>query len=310
MDLSPLAWVAFAILIILCLALDLWLSHRRGQSMRAALAMTAFWIALALIFGIVVLEFMGHESAAEYYTGYAIEKAMSLDTLFVFMFVFSYFGVPREHRHRVLIFGIVGALVFRALLIFLGVQIIESFSFVLPVLGVFMLYTAIKTATRKENERPNLAKNPVVRLFKRLFPTTEEYDGDNFFTLKDGVRTATPLLIALVALESTDIMFAVDSIPAVMAITTDTFIIYTSNVFAMLGLRALYSVLDGSLQSFRYLKYGLGAILAFVGAKILVHYFLHIEVPVLVSLAVIILAMVLSIAASALSDRREKGSAA
>ena len=178
-----------------------------------------------------------------------------------------------------------------------------EFTFLMPLLGVFLVYTAVKTATRKENERPDLNRNPMVRVFKRLYPTTTDLDGDRFFTLKDGVKTATPLFLALIAIESTDILFSIDSIPAVLAITQNTFIVYTSNVFAMLGLRSLYSVLEGSLQSFRYLKYGLGAILMFVGVKILAHGYL--EIPTLLSLAFIISAMAVSVVASRMADSRE-----
>lgn len=297
-------WAAFAVLVLICLAVDLGLSHRsREHSMRGALIMTAFWIVLAILFGVFIYFYMGSEDAVEYYTGYAVEKAMSLDTLFVFMFVFSYFAIPTEYRHRVLFYGIIGALAFRALFIFLGVEIIMEFTFLMPLLGVFLVYTAVKTATRKENERPDLNRNPMVRVFKRLHPTTTDLDGDRFFTLKDGVKTATPLFLALIAIESTDILFSIDSIPAVLAITQNTFIVYTSNVFAMLGLRSLYSVLEGSLQSFRYLKYGLGAILMFVGVKILAHGYL--EIPTLLSLAFIISAMAVSVLASRMADSRE-----
>lgn len=298
-------WVAFVALIVICLALDLGIVNKKSkeQSVSKALLLTVFWIGLGLVFSVFVYFYMGADSAVEYITGYAVEKSMSLDTLFVFMFVFSYFAVPKDYRHKVLFYGIIGALLFRALFILLGVELLMRIDILMLVFGIFLILTAVKTVRRKEGERPDINKNPMVKLFRRFYPVTDEYDGDKFFTIKNGVKMATPLMLALIVLESTDIMFAVDSIPAILAITTDTFIVYTSNVFAMLGLRSLYFVLEGSLHSFRYLKYGLGAILAFVGVKILLNH--YVEIPVVLSLLFIVSAMAVSIVASMAMDRRD-----
>lgn len=305
MIVSIWVWVAFVALVIVCLAFDLGFLNRKshGQSVSKSLKMTVFWVGLGLLFAVFVYFYMGSESAVEYLTGYAVEKSMSLDTLFVFMFVFSCFAVPQEYRHKVLFYGIIGALLFRAVFILLGVEFITRFEFLMPVFGIFLIFTAFKTVMKKKDECRSTEGNLMIRLFKRVYPTTDEYDGGKFFTIRNGVKTATPLLIALIALESTDIMFAVDSIPAILAITTDTFIIYTSNVFAMLGLRSLYFVLEDSLHSFRYLKYGLGAILGFVGMKIILAG--YVEIPILVSLVFIISAMAASILLSNFADKKE-----
>lgn len=298
-------WVAFVALIIICLVFDLGFVNRKSkeQSIRKALLLTAFWIGLGLAFSVFVYFYMGSDDALKYLTGYVVEKSMSLDTLFVFMFVFSYFAVPKDYRHKVLFYGIVGALLFRALFILVGVELLMRFEILMLVFGIFLIYTAFKTVVRKNGQHSDINKNPMVRLFRRFYPVTDEYDGDRFFTVRNGVKTATPLVLALIALETTDIMFAVDSIPAILAISTDTFIVYTSNVFAMLGLRSLYFVLEGSLHSFRYLKYGLGSILAFVGVKILAAN--YVDVPVVFSLLFIVTAMAISIIASVIADRMD-----
>jgi tellurite resistance protein TerC len=264
-------WTVFIITIIGMLALDLGVLHRKAHavSLKEALAWSAVWVALALLFGLGIYLRRGSEPALEFLTGYAIEKALSVDNIFVFMLIFSYFRVDPRYQHKVLFWGILGALVLRAFFIAAGVVIIREFHAILYAFGVLLIVAGARMFLRKgEKIRPE--KNPVLRLFRRFVPVTKDYEGSRFFVRKSGALHATPLFIVLLVVETTDVVFAVDSIPAIFAITLDPFIVYTSNVFAMLGLRALYFALGGVMKRFEYLHYGLAAILVFVGVKMLV----------------------------------------
>lgn len=262
------------------LIIDLVVFHQEDheESIREALIWTGVWIALALLFGIGVYWFMGSSTALDYYTGYLIEKSLSVDNIFVFLLVFSYFKVPAAYQHKVLFWGIFGALVMRFIFIFTGVALIERFHWIIYVFGGFLVFTGIKLAMEKGKE-VHPEKNPVLILVRKFIPTTKNYHGSRFFIRKMGKRMATPLFIVLVVIETTDLVFALDSIPAILAITRDEFIIYSSNAFAILGLRALYFALAGIMRLFHYLHYGLSLILVFVGIKMLLSDFYHIPTP-------------------------------
>jgi tellurite resistance protein TerC len=267
---SPLLWVAFTVPVIGLLALDLGVFHRKAHEvrMKEALTWTFVWIGLALAFGAGVYFAYGPVRALEFLTGYLIEEALSVDNLFVFMIIFSYFSVPAALQHRVLFWGILGAIVLRALFIVIGAALIQTFHWVVYIFGAFLVFTGIKLLFQ-QHEDVHPERNPVLRLFRRLVPSVPDYRGTRFTVVENGRRYATPLLMVLVVVEATDVVFAVDSIPAIFAVTTDPFIVYTSNIFAILGLRNLYFVLSGMLSKFAYLKVGLGLVLAFVGTKML-----------------------------------------
>ncbi len=283
---SPLLWTAFVVFILAMLALDLGVFHRKAHEVRfrEALVWSVVWIGLALAFNGWILVAHGPERGMEFLTGYVIEKALSIDNVFVFLVVFSSFRVPAPLQHRVLFWGVVGALVLRAIFIAVGAAALEAFHGVIYVFGGILLLTGIKLlVTRDHDEHPE--RNPLFRLFQRLVPTTEAYDGQRFFTRVAGARVATPLLAVLVLIEITDLVFAVDSIPAIFAVTRDPFIVFTSNIFAILGLRALYFCLSGFVSRLRYLKVGLALVLVFVALKMLVSDFY--KIPIQVSLAVV-----------------------
>ena len=285
-------WVGFNILILILIAIDLGLLHKKSHviSVKEALIWSAGWIIISLTFNLGIYFWFGYDSALQFLTGYLIEKSLSVDNIFVFAILFSYFKVPPEHQHKVLMWGILGALVMRGALIAIGTALISNFHWVIFVLGAFLVYTGIKMAVQKEiSVHPE--KNPVVNLAKRFIPISDDYDGDKFVTIIDGKKIFTPLLVVLIVVEVTDLMFAVDSIPAIFAITTDAFIVYTSNVFAILGLRALYFALSGVLDMFHYLKYGLGMVLSFVGIKMLISDFYIISIPVALGTVAAILAL-------------------
>ena len=269
-DTQPIAWVLFNFFILVMLVLDLKVFHRKPHEIKIkeALGWSAFWIALALIFNVGVYYWMGSQAGLEFLTGYLIEKSLSIDNIFVFLLVFSYFKVPALHQHKILFWGILGALVFRAIFIFTGVALINQFHWIIYVFGAFLIVTGIKLALEK-NKEIHPEKNLFLRLFARLMPISKKYDGSKFFTKEGGRRVATPLFVVLLVIESTDVIFAVDSIPAILAITQDPFIVYTSNAFAILGLRALYFALESLMVLFHHLHYGLSAILVFVGSKML-----------------------------------------
>jgi len=292
-----LFWVLFNVSIFLLLLFDMKSSGRSGGalSLKQALFRSAEWIGLAAAFGVGVYFFRGPEAALQFAAGYLIEKSLSVDNLFVFMMLFTYFKVPAAYQPRVLFFGILGAIVMRTIFIFAGVALIERFHWIIYLFGLFLVYTGAKMATGK-NEEIDPEQNPALRWVRRWLPTTPEYRGERFFVREGGRWLATPLFIVLLTVETTDLIFAVDSIPAVLAISNDFFIVYTSNIFAILGLRALYFALAGMMQMFHYLNYGLAAILIFVGAKMLLSNVYHI--PIGVSLGVVACALALAIAAS------------
>ena len=259
-------WVGFNVFILVMLALDLGVFHHKSHvvSLRESLTWTGVWVVLALLFNAGLWHYMGSQKALEFFTGYLIEKSLSVDNVFVFALLFSYFAVPPVYQHKVLFWGILGALIMRAIMIALGAALITKFAWIIYVFGGFLILTGIKMIVKREEEiHPE--RNPVVRWFKKLMPVTREYRGDKFFVRENGLRMATPLFVVLLLVEFTDLIFAVDSIPAIFAVTKDPFIVYTSNVFAILGLRSLYFALAGVLDKFHYLKIGLGVVLAFVG---------------------------------------------
>jgi TerC family integral membrane protein len=291
-------WVAFNVFVLVMLAVDLGVLHRRAHEVRLkeALVWTAIWIALALLFALGVYSWYGPQSALEFLTGYLIEKSLSVDNIFVFVLIFSYFKVPARYQHKVLSWGILGALVMRVLFIFAGIALLQRLHWIIYVFGALLILTGIKMATEKDKEiHPD--KNPVLKLFRRLVPVTEDYHADRFFVKQVGHYAATPLFIVLLVVETTDIIFAVDSIPAILGITMDPFIVYTSNVFAILGLRALYFALAGVMRLFHHLHYGLSAILVFVGAKMLLAdvYKLPVGVTLGVIAGILLIAVIASI---------------
>ncbi|MBB2741504.1 UNVERIFIED_ORG: tellurite resistance protein TerC [Microbispora rosea subsp. rosea] len=308
-------WAAVLAVILAMLAVDLF-AHRRAHvvGVREALAWSGVWIALGLGFGAVVWLAWGPEAGGEYLAGYLIEKSLAVDNVFVIALLFSFFAVPRELQHRVLFFGVLGALVFRAAFIGAGAVLLDRFHWILYVFGAFLLYTGVKMARHSAIEvHPD--RNPVLRAMRRLIPVTDSYQGQRFLVRQDadgrdgrpGRRwAATPLLAVLVAVETSDIVFAVDSIPAIFAVTSEPFLVFTSNAFAILGLRAMYFLLAGAMHRFGYLRYGLAAILVFVGAKMLLADVY--KIPVWLSLAVICACLVVSVGASEYRNRREEPS--
>jgi len=302
-------WVGFNVFVLAMLAVDLLVFHKDAHevSLREAAVWSAVWIALALVFGTGIAVRMGREPGLEYLTGYVIEKALSVDNIFVFVLIFSYFRVPARYQHRVLFWGILGALVMRGAMIAAGAYLITHFHWIVYVFGAFLVLTGIRMGTQTEHSiEPG--SNPVIRLVRRLLPVTNVYHGQHFFVREEigGVPrwVATPLFIVLVLVETTDLIFAVDSIPAIFAITQDPFIVYTSNVFAILGLRALYFLLAGVIHRFHYLKVGLAIVLVFVGSKMLL---VDVRpVPIGLSLAVIASVLGASVAASLLWPRRAR----
>ena len=299
-------WIAFNVFVLGMLALDLGVFHRKAHavSIKEASIWSAVWILLAMIFNLGIYSVWGQDKALEFLTGYVIEKSLSVDNLFVFLMIFQYFATPAVYQHRILFWGIMGALFMRAIFIATGAALLENFHWMIYVFGAFLIVTGIKMLLQGEEKlEPN--KNPVVRLFQRWMPITNEYQGQHFFVRKAGKIHATLLMLVLVVVETTDVIFAVDSIPAIFAITRDPFIVYTSNVFAILGLRALYFMLAGVMEMFVYLKVGLSFVLCFVGAKMLVVDFY--KIPVSASLGVVGGILILSVVASLLVQWKEEG---
>jgi len=284
------------------LVLDLGVFHRRAHTVkfREALAWSVAWIALAAAFAVVIFFWHGRTPALEFVTGYVIELSLSVDNLFVFLLIFRFFQVPAIHQHKVLFWGILGALIMRAIFIAAGVTLIQKFHWIIYVFGAFLVYSGIKLFFQNEAEiHPE--KNPVLRLFRRWVPVTKDYVGNKFFVRSPGLY-ATPLFVVLLVVETTDLLFAVDSIPAILAITRDAFIVYTSNVFAILGLRSMYFALAGMMEMFRYLHYGLSLVLVFVGAKMLVSHYL--EIPTPIALAIVAGVLAISVIASMANPRK------
>jgi tellurite resistance protein TerC len=266
------------------------------------MAWTVAWVGLALVFNLGLWHYAGSQKALEFFTGYVIEKSLSVDNVFVFALLFSYFAVPPLYQHKVLFWGILGALVMRAIMIVLGAALIAKFAWIIYIFGGFLILTGIKMIVKREEEM-HPERNPVVRWFKKLMPVTPDYRGDKFFVRESGIRMATPLFVVLLLVEFSDLIFAVDSIPAIFAVTTDPFIVYTSNVFAILGLRSLYFALAGVMDKFHYLKIGLGVVLTFVGVKMLLAHSPW-KLDTLVSLGVIVLVLTASIVMSLLKPKK------
>ncbi len=296
-------WVAFNAFVLAMLAIDLGVFHRQAHevSVREAAGWSVTWIALSLTFNLGLYFIMGSQAGLEFLTGYLIEKALSVDNIFVFVLIFSYFGVPSRYQHRILFWGIIGALLLRGAMIGAGAYLIERFHWIVYVFGAFLVFTGIRMATQDEQAIDPDA-NPIIKLMRRVMPVTNTYDGQKFFTraaLRAGGpvrRAATPLFVVLVLVETTDVIFALDSIPAIFAVTRDPFLVYTSNVFAILGLRALYFLLAGVIHKFHYLQLGLSIVLCFVGAKMLLVDFY--KVPIGISLGVIAVILAVSVGAS------------
>ncbi|MBQ8656155.1 MAG: TerC family protein [Prevotella sp.] len=321
------AWIVFYALVLLMLVADLKMFGRKGQhevNVKEALQMTAIWIGISLVFCAGIYLFYPHEpheKAMEFLAGYLIEKSLSMDNLFVFLMLFSFFGIERKYQHEVLFWGIFGALVLRSIFIFAGAAMVERFEWVLGLFGLFLLYTGGKMLVHDDDEQTDPSQNIIVRWFRKVYPVTDKMHGDRFFVSENGKRLATPLFVALLVIETTDVAFAVDSIPAVFSVSRDPFIVLTSNIFAILGLRALYFALAAVAKYFTYLKYGLGIILMFVGVKMLLAMneyinalgsllgvninMPHIEVPTLVSLIIIFGVLVLSMLLSVVVTRRK-----
>ena len=324
------AWIVFYVLVFIMLIADLKMFGKKGQhevKVKEALQMTAVWIGVSLLFCVAIYFWYphdSHEKAMEFLAGYLIEKSLSMDNLFVFLMLFSFFGIERKYQHEVLFWGIFGALVLRSIFIFAGAAMVERFEWILGLFGIFLLYTGAKMFSHDDNGQTDPSQNIIVRWFKKLFPVTDQLHGEKFF-IKDQTSKylATPLFVTLLVIETTDVAFAVDSIPAVFSVSRDPFIVLTSNIFAILGLRALYFALAAVAGYFKYLKYGLGIILIFVGVKMLLAMndyinpvlatlgiswnMPHIEVPTTWSLAIIFGVLVISMGASYLVTKRHSG---
>ena len=285
-------WVGFNVVVLAILALDLGVLHRRSAkvSLKEASTWSAVWVALSLCFAFAIYRTMGKESGLEFLTGYLIEYALSVDNIFVFVLIFSYFSVPEKYQHRVLFWGIIGALILRGVMIVAGSALVTRFAWTLYIFGAFLVFTGIKMALQKDEQGYNPERDPVLRLARRLVPVTADYRGDKFFVREPDKMgrmryAATPLFIVLLIVDTTDVIFATDSIPAIFAVTRDPFIVYTSNICAVLGLRALYFLLAGVVDKFVYLKLGLSLVLVFIGGKMLLEPFVHL--PIVAALGVV-----------------------
>ncbi|WP_026462752.1 TerC family protein [Adhaeribacter aquaticus] len=298
MEINIYFWVIFNAFVLLLLGLDLFVFHRKAHEVKIkeAILWSVFWVTLSLLFNLFIYIKMGREPAMEFLTAYLIEKSLSVDNLFVFLMIFGYFHVPIQYQHKILFWGVLGALVMRAVFILVGVTLLERFHFITYILGAFLIFTGIKMATTKQ-EKIDPESNPVVKFVSRFIPVTNTLVADKFFIRKDNILFATPLFIVLVMVETTDVVFAADSIPAILAISQDSFIVYTSNVFALLGLRALYFALAGIMQLFHYLHFGLSLILVFIGAKLLTAGFFKFDMlyALLIVAAILIGSVILSI---------------
>ncbi|MEX2089706.1 MAG: TerC family protein [Bacteroidota bacterium] len=307
---EPLFLVIFNVFVIIMLVVDLKVFHRHAHEIkiREALLWSAFWIMLAMLFNTLLYFWLGSEVALQFFTGYLIEKSLSVDNLFVFLLIFSYFKVPAKYQHKVLFWGILGALIMRSILIGVGVALIATFHWIIYLFGAFLIFTGIKMGLQKETAELRPEKNIIVRFFKKLMPVTAGYHGEKFFLKIGGKTYATLLFVVLIIVETTDLVFAVDSIPAIFAITTDPFIVYTSNVFAILGLRALYFALAGIMDLFHYLKIGLSIVLTFVGVKMVMADIY--PIPIVLALSVVAGVLLVSVVASILwpkQPEKEKG---
>jgi TerC family integral membrane protein len=296
-------WVGFNVVVLAILALDLGVLHRKSEkvSLKEAATWSAVWVALSLCFAFAIYRTMGEESGLEFLTGYLIEYALSVDNIFVFVLIFSYFNVPEKYQHRVLFWGIIGALILRGVMIVAGSALVTRFSWTLYIFGAFLVFTGVKMALQEDEFSYNPERDPVLRLSRRLLPVTAEYRGEKFFVREADAAgkmryATTPLFIVLLIVDTTDVIFAMDSIPAIFAVTRDPFIVYTSNICAVLGLRALYFLLASVVDKFVYLKLGLSLVLIFIGAKMLLEPFIHI--PIVGSLGVVAAVLGASVLAS------------
>ena len=308
-QISSWHWAGFVLCVLVFLALDLGVFHRKAHvvGFKEALAWTGLWVTLAMLFGLVIAPALVPEwqlqQTVEFITGYVIELSLSMDNVFVIALIFTHFAVPSRHQHRVLFWGILGALIMRGLMIWLGVELLHRFEWLLIALGAFLVVSGIKMIFTQEKES-DPEKTIVVRLTRKFFPVSSTFDGQKFLTRINGRTLLTPLALVLLLVEATDLIFALDSIPAIFAITKDAFIVFTSNVFAILGLRSLYFVLAGAIQYFRYLKIGLSIVLVFIGLKMVLEHYLPIPTPL--SLGIVVLIIAGSILLSVKATRREK----
>jgi tellurite resistance protein TerC len=299
---ETLAWILFNVFVVVMLTLDLGVFHRGSQtlSVKQALAWSAFWIGLAAIFAVLLGSWQGRTAALEFSTGYVIELSLSADNLFIFLLIFRYFKLPQAEQHTVLFWGILGAILMRAAFIFAGVGLIRHFHWIIYGFGALLVYSGARLLFQR-GEQVNPEKNPLVRAFRRFFPVTEEYVDGKFFVRREQI-CATPLLLVLIVIETTDLLFAVDSIPAVLSITLNTFVVFTSNIFAILGLRSLFFALASLLDLFEYLHYGISCVLVFVGVKMILSHYHPIRTEI--SLAVIATILLIAIMASMLKRRK------
>ncbi len=302
---TPIVWVIFSVLVLAALALDLGVLNRKAHepSLREAGAWVTMWVSLAAAFNAYIIYVYGLNKGLEFTQGYLLEFALSTDNLFVFIIIFSYFRVPRAFQHRILFWGIIGAVVTRGIFIGIGAAVIQRFQWVLYILGVFLIYIAIKLLLHK-NEEMDPGKNPVLRLFRKLVRVAEDETGPHFVVRRDGKLWATPLLAVLIVIETVDVTFAIDSIPAIFGVTTDVLIVLTSNVFAILGLRSLFFLVSGLALKLVYLNYGIALVLAYIGVKIVIQRWVHISVPV--SLGIVFGTLALAAGASLLVRQRSK----
>ncbi len=295
---EAMLWVVFAAVILILFALDLGVFHKKSHEVgiKEALTWSGIWLIVAIAFNLLIYFWMGTERAIEFAAGYLVERTLSFDNLFVFLLIFSYFKVPSIYQYKILFWGIIAALVMRGAFIIAGIELMDKFQWIVYIFGAFLLVSGLKLALRKDEEPMNVGRNPVLRLCKRFLPTTEDYGDGNFILSKGGRRFVTPLFIVLLIIETSDVLFAFDSVPAILGITLNPTIVYTSNIFSILGLRALYFALAGCMVMFRYLNQGVTAILIFVGAKMLASGF--IEIPAVVALGVIVFVLAISIVMS------------
>lgn len=295
---SVAMWIAFWVIVLAALFIDLAVlnKHHGKVTMKEAALMVCAWVSLALLFGGAIWLVEGPRHALEFYTGYVLEYSLSVDNMFVFIMIFGYFAIPHNLQPKALLWGIVGAVILRFLFIFLGVQLISLFSWTIYVFGALLIFTAAKMLLQKEDDNFDPSQSFILKLLRKVMPIKTDYHGENFFVLEAGKRMATPLLAAVMVIEMSDLIFAVDSIPAVLSITQDTFLVYSSNIFAIIGLRSLYFLLSGMAGKFPYLKYGISIILFFVGVKMLLSHFF--PIPIVASLGVIVGILALSVLAS------------
>ncbi|HPM29061.1 MAG TPA: TerC family protein [Chryseolinea sp.] len=302
---SFILWTAFNLFVLGMLALDLGVFHRKSHevSVREALTWTGVWITLSMLFNLFIYYYFDKDKAVEFFTGYLIEKSLSIDNIFVIIMIFSYFKVPTAYQHKVLFWGILGALVMRVIFILVGIELIHRFHWLIYIFGGFLIFTGIRMLT-SDDTKLEPEKNPLVKLARKIFPFTPTYEGDRFFVKRDAKRWATPLFLVVILIEATDLIFAVDSIPAILSISDDPFIVYTSNVFAILGLRSLYFALAGIEKYFQYLKYGLSTILVFVGIKMCITDIY--KIPVDLSLIIIAFVLAISMLASVIVQKKKE----